>query len=351
MVPFGTSGPASLLWRPMRGASSLSRRPLRTAVTLLAAVVTLSGLTLMSSGATAGAASSSSSGCGSIATPGSHSLTKKIAGHTRVVVVHVPSRYKSSKAVALVLNLHGSGSTALAQESFSGMDATSDAKTFIVAYPQGLISSGTGFDWNVPNVPLVGGAFAPAGSANDVTFLVDLVGVLESSYCINRNEVYATGMSGGGRMASQLACDAPDVFAAVAPVAGLRFPSPCPTTRAVPVVAFHGTADPIDPYKGHGAAYWTYSVKDAASLWAGHDGCATPATVAQHNGYSFTSYAACKSGADVELYSLKGEGHEWPGGPTVSPLVTDVLGPQSDAVDADTVMWSFFVKHPLTATS
>jgi polyhydroxybutyrate depolymerase len=335
----------------MRGTSSPSRGVRHAVALVLAAVVVATGFSLSSHVTTVAAATSSSKGCGAAVVSGSHSLSKKIAGHKRVFVVHVPSHYSSTKAVALVLNMHGSGSTALAQESFSGMDATSDEHTFIVAYPQGLIASGTGFDWNVPNVPLLGGAYPPADSANDVTFLVDLVSVLESSYCINPHEIYATGMSGGGRMASQLACDGSGVFAAVAPVAGLRFPSPCPTTRAVPVVAFHGTADPIDPYKGHGQAYWTYSVKVAASLWGGQDACASSATVAQHSGYTLTTYARCKSGADVELYSLKGEGHEWPGGPTVSPLITDVLGPQSNAVDADEVMWSFFMKHPLASAS
>jgi polyhydroxybutyrate depolymerase len=314
---------------------------------VLATVVAATGLVLSSHDTAASAATVSSSGCGSSAVPGSHSLTKKIAGHQRVVIVHVPPHYRSAKAVALVLNMHGSGSTALDQESFSGMDATSDQHTFIVAYPQGLITSGSGFDWNVPNVPLFGGTYAPADSANDVTFLVDLVRVLESTYCINRNEVYATGMSGGGRMASQLACDASSVFAAVAPVAGLRRPTPCPSTRPVAVVAFHGKADPIDPYKGNGQAYWTYSVQVAASLWASQDVCASAATIQRQNGYTLTAYTRCHGGADVELYSLKGEGHEWPGGLAVSPLITDVLGPQSDAVNADEVMWSFFMKHPL----
>jgi polyhydroxybutyrate depolymerase len=227
------------------------------------------------------------------------------------------------------------------------MDATSDEHTFIVAYPQGLIVSGTGYDWNIPGVPLFGGAYPPSDAANDVTFLVDLVGVLESSYCIDRSEVYATGMSGGGRMASQLACDASGVFAAVAPVAGLRRPKPCATTRPVAVVAFHGTADPIDPYTGHGQAYWTYSVPDAQTLWASQDGCSSTPTTKHHKEYTLTTYAKCKGGVDVELYSLKGEGHEWPGGPSQSPLITDVLGPQSDAVSANEVMWSFFMKHPL----
>jgi polyhydroxybutyrate depolymerase len=332
----------------MRSIHVSLRGATRGVALVLAAVLVSTAFTLSSHVTTVVAATTSlSSGCGSSAAPGSHSLTKKIDGHKRVVVVHVPTNYTSSKGVALVLNLHGSGSTALAQELFSGMDATSDHDTFIVAYPQGLIPSGTGFDWNVPNVPLIGGAYPPKDSANDVTFLVDLVSVLESKYCIDRNEVYATGMSGGGRMASQLGCDASGLFAAVAPVAGLRFPSPCPATRAVPVVAFHGTADPIDPYKGNGQAYWTYSVKVAASLWAGQDKCTSPASVHQHRGYTLTAYTQCTGGSAVDLYSLKGEGHEWPGGPTVSPLVTDVLGPQSNAVSANDVMWSFFMKHRL----
>ena len=100
---------------------------------------------------------------------------------------------------------------------------------------------------------------------------------LDQNYCIDRNRVFATGFSGGARMASQLACDASKIFAAVAPVSGLRFPSPCPSTRAVPVAAFHGTADPVDPYAGHGQKYWTYSVPVAAGRWAVHNRCSKSA--------------------------------------------------------------------------
>jgi polyhydroxybutyrate depolymerase len=77
----------------------------------------------------------------------------------------------------LVLNMHGSGSTALEQEGFSGMNSTADTDGFIVAYPQGLIPDGTGFDWNVPGEPLIGGAAVPPHAANDVTFLTKLVGI------------------------------------------------------------------------------------------------------------------------------------------------------------------------------
>ena len=101
------------------------------------------------------------------------------------MIVHIPSGYKGSSPVALVLNLHGSESTASAQELFSGMDATSDADGFIVAYPQALIPAGSGYEWNIPGVPLYGGTYPPKNAANDITFIVDLVHDLAGRYCLN----------------------------------------------------------------------------------------------------------------------------------------------------------------------
>lgn len=217
--------------------------------------------------------SAGTNGCNGRAVAGTTTLTPTVDHHRRVVIVHVPSQYTGTRRVPLVLDLHGSGSTAAEQEGFSGMDATADAEGFIVAYPQGAIPAGSGFDWNIPNVPLFGGQPPPASAANDVTFLSDLVGLLGRRYCISPSRVYATGFSGGARMSSQLACSASGTFAAVAPVSGLRLPSPCHATRPVPVIAFHGTADPVDPYDGHGQPYWTYSVPQAARDWARQNGC------------------------------------------------------------------------------
>jgi poly(3-hydroxybutyrate) depolymerase len=146
--------------------------------------------------------------------------------------------------VALVLNLHGSGSTAASQEAFTGMDTTADAHGFIVAYPQGAIRSGSGYDWNVPGQPILGGARVPAGAADDVVYLSQLVTALEQQYCIDPHHVDATGFSGGARMASQLGCDLPARVAAIAPVSGLRFPSPCAGKRPMPVLSFHGLPTP-----------------------------------------------------------------------------------------------------------
>ena len=156
------------------------------------------------------------SGCGTAVSSGSTTLSVTVAGRNRTVIAHVPTGYSGSSKVPLVLNMHGSGTTAGDQEAFTGMDSTADSDGFIVAYPQGLIPDGSGFDWNVPGVPLIGGRAVPAGSADDVTFLTTLVHILEQRYCIDSNRVYATGFSGGSRVTSQLACDASGTFAAIA---------------------------------------------------------------------------------------------------------------------------------------
>lgn len=288
-------------------------------------------------------------GCDSSPTQGTVALALTVAGHGRTVIVHVPAGYTSTEAVPLVLNMHGSGSTASGEEAFTGMDNTADANNFIVAYPQGAISAGSGFDWNVPGQPLIGGAAVPASAPDDIGFLKQLVTILGQRYCIDPTRVYATGFSGGARLASQLGCDASEIFAAIAPVSGLRLPSPCPATRPMAVLSFHGTADPIDPYGGNGQKYWTYSVPTAAQDWAMQDGClGTPITTSVAPTVSLQTFGGCRDGSSVALYSISGEGHEWPGGPKLSTALVKELGPQSTAIDADNLMWSFFQQHRLS---
>ena len=74
---------------------------------------------------------------------------------------------------------------------------------------------------------------------------------------------------------------------------------------------------------------------------APHPRCQNPTPAA-----TLTAYAGCSEGTTVELYTIAGEGHEWPGGPHLPKSITGVLGPQSNAVDANALIWSFFSTHP-----
>ena len=93
--------------------------------------------------------------CDGKAAPGDARLSIPADGLQRTLILHIPRGYTDRKPTPLVLNLHGSGSNATAQAAFSGMDATADADGFVVAYPQGAIASGSGFDWNVARSAVV----------------------------------------------------------------------------------------------------------------------------------------------------------------------------------------------------
>lgn len=139
-------------------------------------------------------------------------------GGLREAIVHVPASYDGTKPEMLVLNFHGLLEPDTLQEQASHMSDTADQRGFIVAYPQGL-SLGVGVSWNA------GGCCG--NNADDVGFVRDLVKLLESKYCIDPKRVFATGLSNGAMLSYRLACEAADVFAAVAPVAGAVEVNPC----------------------------------------------------------------------------------------------------------------------------
>jgi polyhydroxybutyrate depolymerase len=312
---------------------------LATVVLELPSVARAASPTTTGAGATVTAAKITGGGCERIVRSGTSKRSISFDGRIRTVLVHVPRSYSATTRVPLVLNLQDDGGTAAAEEQLTGMDAESELEGFIVAYPQALIRSGSGFDWNIPGEPLPDDVREPANPPDDLAFLGQLVNDLEQDYCIDLGRVYATGFSAGARMTSLLACDDSNVFAAVAPVSGLRWPDPCPTIRAMPLLAIHGTADRVDPYRGHGQQYWTYSVPEAAADWARQDDCgARPVVGRPFNGIQVTAYLRCPGHAAVLLYSVEDGGHEWPGGQ---------LGRQSDDFDADTIIWSFFSAHAL----
>lgn len=242
----------------------------------------------------------------------------------RIAIVHVPA---NAGALPLVISLHGSGGNAAAQQGAFHLDDLADTEGFVTAYAQAAIPFGGGFEWHVPGEPLNSGAPEPDGP-DDVAYLGALIHEMASRYGIDRHRVYVTGFSGGARMTSQAGCDLAEV-AAIAPIAGVRFPGNCKRDTES-VIAFHGTADPTNPYDGHGKPFWTYSVRDAMLGWAGNDGCGDPDITRPGATVELATFTGCRGGAEVELYTLENEGHWIP-----------------QAIDANTTMWAAFQRHVL----
>ncbi|MHC4621277.1 MAG: carboxylesterase family protein, partial [Planctomycetota bacterium] len=79
--------------------------------------------------------------------------------------------------------------------------------------------------------------------------LMALLDDMESTYRVDSERVYLTGISMGASGTWSLACEYPDRFAAVAPVCGLTRPSKACRLKNVPIWAFHGAKDNVIPLK------------------------------------------------------------------------------------------------------
>ena len=201
----------------------------------------------------------------------------------RSVLVHTPYE-PADGPLPLVIALHGSGGDGAAILAQSKLEASSDRHGFLLVAPNAGIPVERGYVWNIPGVPTVAGKVPGPSDADDVAFLKATIDFLAAQGCVDRKRVYATGLSGGGRMTSWLGCVASDRFAAIAPVVGLRAgnplasdktrpdPATCTPKHPMPVIAFAGDADGTNPVQGGGAGYWQYTMEAAEARWAALNG-------------------------------------------------------------------------------
>jgi polyhydroxybutyrate depolymerase len=215
-----------------------------------------------------------------------------------------------------------------------GLDRAGTRRGFIVVSPDAL--HGT---WAL-------GCNCTAAEQNgvdDLRFVDDLLAQLADGLPIDRARVYATGLSDGGTFSYRLACERAKMLAAIAVVSGnlAMDPADCRPARPVPVLAIHGTMDPIIPFENG---------EKASQLWARLDGCkgrpvesARPDKADDGTAVTLVTYPGCRAPGEVQLYRINGGGHTWPGSPTPLPAR---LGRQSLEIDASEAILDFFARHP-----
>jgi len=267
---------------------------------------------------------------------GSSTHNISVGGVTRSYIVYRPAALPA--AAPLVVMLHGGfGSASQAEKSYH-WDEEADAGHFLVAYPDGLNRA-----WNAG-----GGCCGEPGrtGTDDIGFITAMVSVIEHAVPVDAGRVYATGISNGGIMAYDLACHT-KVFAAIGADSATELGG-CPDPVPISVIAVHGTADKNIPYaggEGDGIAHIDGpSVPAVNASWRRADNCAAPAVTT--TGTVTTSVAGCPAGRTVELISIAGAGHQWPG--AAPNLIAQRLlhtDPPSTALDATAVIWRFFSAH------
>lgn len=276
---------------------------------------------------------STSAGGGCTRAPGENDRTWTLrhGGVERSFLVHIPRDYDPSAQTPLVFDLHGRTFTAEAQRALTGMNDLADREGFIVVHPQGI-----GRTWN-------GGVCcgeAARDDIDDVGFIRAVLETVEAQLCVDPRRVFAAGMSNGGFLAHRLGCELSDRIAAIVPVAGVMGIADCAPPRAVPVLHFHGDADQVVRYDGY-AGY--LSAQSSSQGWAQRNGCASQSmqTWAQDD-VRCQAWTGCQQGATVQLCTIAGGGHTWPGGAPLPPL-----GRTTQTISATELAWAFFQAHPM----
>ncbi len=270
--------------------------------------------------------------------------TLNFGGIERSYILHVPSSYDGSKPTPLMLSFHGGGGNAENQKRLTDDNELSDEQGFIVVYPNGTGKLNNVLTWNGGNCC----GYATRNNVDDVGFVRALVAELQSQYNIDPKRIYATGFSNGGILSYRLACEAADIFAAIAPVSGTLNYDGCKPSEPVSVIHFHGTDDTHVPYNGgigedSLAGVPFTSVAYSVNFWLEADQCATVPESETYSDIQHDSYLNCAGGAAVELYTIIGGKHARPGsdGPA---------GPNGDeptqTISASEIIWEFFAAHP-----
>jgi len=241
-------------------------------------------------------------------TPRDTSETLQVGSASRSYVLHVPAAYDGSTPVPLILDFHGIGSTGWGERSSSPYPDLTDSEGVVMAFPDGL-KGPVGTGWNMGPCCVK--------DADDLGFARALVAHLQEVACIDPERVYAVGVLTGGGMVYDLACNAADVFAAVAPAAFdlvQESVAECVPARPITEISFRGTADPRVPYAGGasslvaGMGITFLGAKATFLKWSQIDHCA--GSPSQEDSHGCASYSDCQGGVEVILCTKQGGGDD-----------------------------------------
>jgi poly(hydroxyalkanoate) depolymerase family esterase len=285
------------------------------------------------------------------------------AGGLRNYRLWVPAGLEEGKPSPLLMLLHGCKLSAESVAEISGMNEVAEANRFVVVYPEQPRRANLMKCWNWFNPK------HQSRDAGEPSILAATVRQVCSRYNIAADRTYIAGISAGGAMAVIMAAAYPDLFAALAVCAGTEFkaatgasqgfavmkhggPDPAQqgrlafeamkpgltlkTRRRMPVIVFHGSADPcVNPV----------NADQIVHQWSTTNACLAAANVETEfalsektesgqvpDGYSYQRYIYTDQvGALLmEKWIVQGLGHSWSGSPHAHRY-GDPKGPRASA--------------------
>lgn len=264
----------------------------------------------------------------------------------RSYLVHLPENYDAEKQYPIIFVLHGITSRAKAIAGFSGFNAQSDQKDFIVCYPQGYKRS-----WGIQ---IEVGA-APRNEIDDIGFINQLIDTLALNYSVDTTKIFACGISNGGFMSALLASKLPHQLSGIAMVCSNLF-NPIDTYATsgstIPLLLIGSTDDPLLQYEGGKVKgknkYSTKGFLPTAEYWVAKNKCLYPkdSLIIENDPNDKTTVIKYFSASEtaknkVVLYKVIGGGHAWPG--RKKDFKSIFLGKISQEINAAEVISDFFL--------
>lgn len=271
-------------------------------------------------------------------------ITVQVGDMARTCVVHLPPAYDGTRALPVVIAMHGAGGTGPEMVNATGFNDIGDREGFIAAYPEGITGRNRG--WTAPfGKPVVGGAGSQVDDVDDVGFIRTLIDQLHTSYHTDPARVFVCGHSSGAYMAYRVANDLADRVAAAGVVNGsmaIRLLDGQPSIPDIPmpaapisIIHVRGGKDNLVKFEGVKTdRVLAWSVPQCLEHFVRADGCATAGEVTRDadHGVTRTLYSGGKAGTEVELVIVDKAGHSWPNAP--------------QGLSTSEELWSFFSRHP-----
>jgi len=224
-------------------------------------------------------------------------VTIQSSGQSRGFAMRLPDNYDNTKPYWLIFGFHWNGGNSAEVDSggtngywwsYYGMQRKSKNNAIFVA-PDGLNAG-----W-------------ANSSGHDLTFVDDMVKLIEDNYCVDTKNLITMGFSYGGGMSYEIACARAKVFRAAAVYEGGQL-SGC-----------DGGNDPIALWQVEGLTDGTVGMSMATPIrdrFVKNNGCTvqtppqppTPGTYLNPGGHICTDYAGCSAGHPVR-WCVSQSGH------------------------------------------
>lgn len=283
--------------------------------------------------------------------PGEHLREVLAEGNRRPYRVHVPNRYDPASPLPVLVVLHGGGGSAAFVSQVYGWPELSEREGCLAVFPEATAEDPArpAAVRENPRIWNDGSKRSAVARRNvdDIGYLAAVLDDLQANYAVDANRVFMTGFSNGASMTFRAGIELSDRLAAIAPVSGhLCVQNPRPA-RPLSMLYIIGLADPLNPLAGGttrtpwGTTREKPPVMDSILTWVRLIEASEQPRVLRHSdGVKHVRYGPGQSCCEVQMCTIEGQGHEWPGARRTLPRI--ISGPQTNKLNATQAIWDFF---------